>query len=152
MKPVRLILTFTGMAFVAMLALSTLAMLGGCASHDQRPAMELPSPQKRLFTLKHNLHLTNEQMEAVKPILEQDYAQKTALMKEFDPSDRDEMRAHRNKIEDLEWETYKKLSAVLTPEQMELYSKLLEKEEQAMMAQSRPQKGPGRGGPRGGGF
>lgn len=152
MKPVSQILTFTGMAFLAMLLLSTLTMMGGCASRDQRPAMELPSPEKRLYTLKHRLQLTDEQMAAVKPILEQDHKKKTALMKDFDPSDRDEMRSHREQMEDLEWETYKKLSAVLTPEQMELYSKLLEEEQQAMKEQSRPERGRGRGGRRGGGF
>lgn len=58
------------------------------------------------------------------------------------------MKEIRQKKDDLEWDTTKKLSAHLTKEQMELYSTLLAEEEQQMkekMQSQRGSKGPGGG-------
>jgi len=154
MKQIKQLIIFAAMAAVAMTLLSTVTMLTGCSPQPKRPAMEVPSPDKRLYTLKHRLQLTDKQMAAIKPILESEHARKAEIMENAEPGDREAMRATKEQIEDLEWNIYKRLSEHLTPKQMELYSKLLEEEKAKMEAQRGPQKGGkrGGGGRRGGGF
>lgn len=138
---------------IFMLALVTAALLTACSSHHQRPTMEVPTPQKRLYTLKHRLNMSDEQVIAVKPILEQEYERKTELMDAFRDGNREAMRENKQKLEDLEWDIFKQLSDHLTPEQMDIYSKLLEEEKEKMMEQMQANQGRKGGGQgkRGGG-
>lgn len=131
-----------------LLIVMAVAALAACSSHDRKPQFETPTPEKRLYTLKHRLNMTDEQVAAVKPIIEEEHKRKQELMEAMDDGDREAMRENKEKMEDLEWDIFKKLSKHLTPDQMDLYSKLLEEEAKAMEEQSRP--GPGGGRPGGG--
>ncbi len=89
-------------------------------------------------------------MEAIRPILEDEYKEKSAIMESFKDRDRESMQANREKLENLEWDVIKKLSDHLDEEQMNLYVDLLEKEQEAMKAQMQERRGgKGAGGGRG---
>jgi len=131
--------------------LTLLLTMAACSSHrPQIKTPQIPSPEKRLYTLKHKLNLTAPQMEAIRPILEDEYKEKSAIMESFKDRDRESMQANREKLENLEWDVIKKLSDHLDEEQMNLYVDLLEKEQEAMKAQMQERRGgKGAGGGRG---
>ncbi|CCH50195.1 hypothetical protein [Pseudodesulfovibrio piezophilus] len=99
--------------------------------------------------LQKKLMLTDEQVEVVRPILEEAHRKQAEIMGVPDESHREASKAQREKMEDLEWETYKKLAEHLSDEQMELYSKLLEEESKRHEGKQPPEGGRGPGGPGG---
>lgn len=130
---------------VAILALGL--VLVACAPRQpQNGRPEIPNAEKRLYTLKHKLQLTDEQIEAIRPIIEREHDKKVKIMESADFNDREEMQGVRKKVEDLEWEIMRDLAEHLTEDQMHAYSDLLAEEEAAMK-----EKMQSRGGRRGGG-
>ncbi len=123
------------------LPLCALLLLAACSSHQQRPKMEIPNPEKRLYTLKHRLKLSDEQTAAIRPIIEKEHKDKTALMESFEGGDREAMQQIRKDMENLEWEVIRELAHHLTEEQLDIYSALLEEEKQEMKQQMRAQRG-----------
>jgi len=126
-----------------------------CApTHQSTPSMQLPvvpNPEKRLHVLETRLHLSEEQATAIRPILEDEYAKKTKLIKEIES---DSTRDRRQELEDLEWSVIKQLSHHLDRTQLNAYCNLLDEEAKAQQQKTGPgQGGPGgsSGGPGGGG-
>lgn len=131
--------------FPMIFLLMALAVLPACGPTRPSPEMQLPvvpNPEKRLHVLTERLHLTEEQAAAVRPILEDEYAKKTTLIKEIES---DSSRDRRQELEDLEWSVIKQLSRHLDRTQLNEYCNLLDEE-----AKARQQAGPGRGGVSGG--
>ncbi len=133
--------------------LATMLLLTACSSHQQRPEIKIPTPEQRLYTLKHRLNLSDEQLEQITPIIEADIAEKSKIMDSFEPGDRESMQTAKKKMENLEWETLRDLSDHLSDAQMEAYSDLLKEEEDARKAQMKERRrGKSGGKRRGGGF
>lgn len=59
-----------------LLILLAAAILAACSSRQPAPKMDIPTAERRLYTLKHRLNLTDVQTQAVKPIIEKEYEQK----------------------------------------------------------------------------
>lgn len=136
------------------ITLYVLALMAACSSHQPRREVQTPSPERQLYTLKHRLKLTDEQLEAVTPIIKKGIEDRHALMEGFDPRDQESMAENRKKLEDLEWNVIKQLSDHLTKEQMDQYCDYLKEQEEAMkerMQEGGPGGGPGGGGGRPGG-
>lgn len=89
-----------GLALVSILALSTHARGPGKGWRE-------PSPDRAAARLAERLGLTAEQQEQVRPILEENFAKRRDIREEA-----------RRKMEALREETDKRLSGVLTPEQL----------------------------------
>lgn len=102
-----------------------LLLLGACSPHRQAPRWELPTPTKRLHVLKQRLDLTMAQMDAFKPILDEEYCRKTEIMQIMEDGDEDAVQEAKMQMEDLEWDTFKRLSKHLTQEQVDLLSEFL---------------------------
>ncbi len=78
-----------------------------------------PDPERALARLTETLDLTAEQQGQVKAVLEENFAE------------RDEMReAHRQEMETLREQNHTRLSAVLTPEQVEKLDQFREKRQE----------------------
>jgi len=110
--------------------LLTLVLLFGCASRDHKPEIEIPTPTKRIHTLNYRLHLTMEQMDAIRPILNEEFHKKTEIMTRIVEAEDQEKRLAKEELANLEWDTYKKLCDQLTLEQSHLLSELLLEEDQ----------------------
>lgn len=126
------------------LALLCLILIA-CGPKRPPKAMQTPTPEKRLYVLKHRLELTDEQVTTIRPIIEDHIEKKKEILDDFDPDEKE----FREKMEDLQWNTIKALSKHLSEEQMHLYSDLLQEEEEAMETAAQSQDRP-RGGKRGG--
>lgn len=122
-------------------------MLAACSQHKAEPQMEIPTPTKRLLVFKQRLGLTVEQMDAIKPILEEERQRKTALMETLKDGDEEEQKAARHALEDLDWDIFKKVSEHLTKEQVdELVTLLLEEDQKKSPGTAEPDEKPQRRG------
>jgi len=143
----RLDLSMKRYAFL--MTLLTLPLLFGCASRNHKSEMGIPTPTKRIHALNHRLHLTMKQMDAIKPILDEEFHKKTEIMARIDKAEDQEKRLAKEELADLEWDTYKRLCNQLTLEQSHLLSELLLEEDQKINgpvsnSPSRSNKGQGR--------
>jgi len=129
------------------LMLVALAAVPACSTANrQSPAIELPAvpnPEKRLHVLRSRLHLSDEQTEAIRPILEDEYQKKVELRRK---QAEDNTWEGKQEAEELEWSVIKRLAQHLDRDQMDEYCKLLDEEQKAQQ-----QGGPGKGGPGGSG-
>jgi hypothetical protein len=78
------------------------------------------SPDQIMERLSDRLDLTDEQVEAIRPIIED----KVLKMKEIRGESRADRRAARTEIRKLRWDTAIKLDEILTDEQIEKYIEL----------------------------
>lgn len=131
---------------IALIALLILIALTGCAPHRHQPRIQVPTASQRLHLMNHKLNLTMAQVEAIKPILDEEFRRKTEIMALMEDGDEDEKRQAVYALEDLEWDTFKKLSEHLTPEQVHLLSELLL--EEAKMTEEPMQEEPSSRGER----
>jgi Spy/CpxP family protein refolding chaperone len=127
---------------------ATTPLLTACSSHQdqgpgERPEMKRLDPEARFLEIRKALSLTDEQAPKVKAVLETERKAREELMGSEEKPDREMSDEMRTKMEDLEWESFKQLSKILTRDQMDAYSKYLEAEKAKMQ-----ERGPG--GPDGG--
>ena len=100
------------------------------------------SPDQIVERLTDRLDLTAEQVEAIRPIIEE----KTLKMNEIKESAGADRRAARTEIQKLRWDTERKLDDILTDEQLEKYLELRQERRDGM------NRGKHRGGKMGKGF
>jgi len=136
------------------LIVGAIVSMAACSSHGREQAPGIPEPpsvQERLSTFKERMTLTDEQVAAVRPILEEDRSERMKLLDSAKQGDRPNFRELKAKRDDLDWQTYKKLAEVLTADQMEEYSKILDEERAKQREAFRSErKGGGPGGGKGG--
>jgi len=90
------------------------------------------TPEARIAELKERLNLTDEQVTAVRPIIEEHVAQGKDIFKKYQGQGKEGFQAMQGEIKELQASTQSQLSAILTEEQMAEYGKMRE-EERAMM-------------------
>jgi len=111
--------------------LVVVVMTAACSRPRPEPQIVIPSPTRRLLVLQQRLGLTVGQMDAIKPILEEEQQGKMALMMVMKEGDEEARKAAKHDLEDLDWEIFKKLSAQLSKEQVdELVTFLLEEDQE----------------------
>ena len=156
------------------LSLATLAVLlilmAGCASHESGDAERSGGPgrpggseahggpgnpdgpggpvtaEQQADQLRMLLKLSDEQAAAVLPVLKDKLERRKAIMDEAG-SGKSGREAMQQKVDDLEWDTDKKLALILTEEQMVAYSKWRDAEAEKKPTDDRPE--PPSGGPGG---
>ncbi|WP_319581543.1 hypothetical protein [uncultured Pseudodesulfovibrio sp.] len=134
--------------------LAVLLLAAGCASRDGRgteraggpggpggPGEQAApvSPEQRMADMKSKLGLTDEQMAQVEPILKDQSERRKAIMDQARSGSSQARKEAQAKMDDLDWETSKKLSQVLTEDQMLAYTKLLEEEAARKPGGDRPE-------------
>jgi hypothetical protein len=85
-----------------------------------------------LTTMKERLNLNAEQMEEVRPVIEEDRKMRNAIIGKYAGQGREAMSQARYEMEEFRKMTENKLSKILTAQQMEDYRKLCDEEDRAM--------------------
>jgi hypothetical protein len=124
-----------------------LTLLSCSPAHVQGRAQMPPvkTAEEFILAMKERLKLNAEQMEEVRPVIEEDRKMRTAIIGKYAGQDREAMSEVRFEMEELRRMTESKLSKILTAQQMKDYQKLCDEEAQAMR---RGRDNGGRVGPR----
>ena len=123
-------------------------LAAGCASQDTRGPDQSGGPggqagpvsaEQRVADMRTKLGLTAEQAAEVKPIIEEQFERRKAIMDQARSKGREAMEKLQPKLDDLEWDIDKKLAAVLTEDQMLAYTKWVEEEAAKKPGDGRPE-------------
>jgi len=102
------------------------------------------SPDEIMTQLRSRLNLTEAQQTDIRPIIEENLAKRSEILK----SDTQDKRAKRTELQKLQWSTDLKLGQILTEDQMKEYQKF--REEQRDKSPTDQRQGKGRGSRSGG--
>lgn len=122
------------------LTITFVLLVSACATKPESPHFSISTPEKRVEFLQHRLKLTGEKVDEIRPILQIEYEANLKLQQEMENADREGMVLLRQKKQDLDWDIYKQLSEHLDPDQMYLYSFILDEEEQARQKEIRERR------------
>jgi hypothetical protein len=93
---------------------------------------QVKTAEEFILTMKERLNLNAEQMEEVRPVIEEDRKMRTAIISKYAGQGHEAMSQTRYEMEELRRMTESKLSKILTAQQMEDYRKLCDEEVRAM--------------------
>ena len=134
--------------------LAMLMLAAGCASQETRGSEQGGGPggpggpggqagpvsaEQRVADMRTKLGLTADQTAEVKPIIEEQFERRKAIMGKSRSDSREAREKMQAKRDDLEWETDKKLASVLTEDQMLAYTKWIEEEAAHKSEDGRPE-------------
>ncbi|MGE4424737.1 MAG: hypothetical protein AB7D39_20725 [Pseudodesulfovibrio sp.] len=123
--------------YLILTALAVLLLAAGCASQESRGPGQAGGPggpggpvsaEQRVADMQTRFGLTDEQAAAVKPIIEEQFERRKAIMDQTRSSGSEAREKMQAKMDDLDWDISKKLSQVLTEDQMLAYTKWVEEE------------------------
>ena len=100
------------------------------------------SPDQVMADMKSRLGLTEDQEAQIKPILEDDFVKRHAIIEKYQGQGRQARSSLRTELQELRTTTEHRLEPILTKAQMEEYRKMQEEARQNM-------RGGGRGSPHG---
>jgi hypothetical protein len=110
-----------------------LSAIQACSSAHPRNSRQIPqgkSPEEIISTMKERLHLSEEQVAKVKPIIKEACEKRNQIREKYAGEGREARTSMRTEVQELQKATEAKLSTVLTSEQMDEYRKLCDEESQ----------------------
>lgn len=140
--------------YLILSVLAVLMLAAGCSSREARAPEQSGGPggpggpggqagpisaEQRVADMKTRLGLTGEQAAAVKPIIEEQFERRKAIMDQSRSGGSEAREKLQAKMDDLEWDIDKKLAAVLTADQMLAYTKWIEEEAARTPGDGRPE-------------
>ena len=122
-----------------------LLMANFSLAEEDRRAKAMERVQQNLQEASERLALTDQQLEAVRPVLQDDAEQRLQVMQQYMLDDkgerkkpsRKEMRDIRAQIQLINERTYESLGNILDDEQLEEYRKMQDERRQRMREQAR---------------
>lgn len=148
--------------YLILSVLAVLMLAAGCASREARGTEQSGGPgrpggpgeqagpvsvEQRAADMKTRLGLTEEQAALVELIVQEQFERRKALMDQTRSGGSQAREKAQAKLDDLDWDISKKLSQVLTEDQMLAYTKWMEEEAARKPDGDRPE--PPEGGPSG---
>jgi hypothetical protein len=111
-----------------------LTLLSCSPAHVQGRAQMPPvkTAEEFILAMKERLNLNAEQMEEVRPVIEEDRKMRNTIIGKYAGQGREAMSQARYEMEELRRMTESRLSKILTPQQMEDYRKLCDEEARSM--------------------
>ncbi|MBN1141668.1 MAG: hypothetical protein JXB25_07755 [Deltaproteobacteria bacterium] len=135
----RLVPTAVSLGALLMVALAP------SISEARGPHGEGPSEERMLGHLQYRLKLTPEQMEKVRPVVQEEIAQRQALKAEHHKKMAEARNEFRKAMESRRGRLGERLDGILTPEQKEEFTKMNEERRARMEARGKEWAGRGHG-------
>jgi hypothetical protein len=124
--------TLVEFVILTVLCLLLLA-IQACSSAHPRNSGQIPqgkSAEEIISTMKERLHLSEDQVAGVEPIIKEACEKRNQIMANYAGQGREARTSMRAEVQELRKETETKLSTLLTSEQMDEYRKLSDEESQ----------------------
>ncbi len=86
-----------------------------------------PSPELMLDRLSSHLQLSSEQQAAMKPVITEEVQRRRALLDQYRAEDQERRREIRLDMTEIDEDTADQLATILSPEQLDKFSRLQEK-------------------------
>lgn len=100
-----------------------------------------PTVEEIVSQLQEQLNLTDEQVEQIRPIFEEEFEKREELFQKNRGQGPESRKALDTEFQKLQEETEKQLEEIFTEEQMALYRKMLEERQKQQPPQGGPQGG-----------
>ncbi len=125
------------LASIACVLLMSTLPFSAVHAQNVRRVPEGKSPDQIMADMKSRLGLTDDQEAQIRPILEDEFVKRHAIIEKYQGQGRQGRASLRNELQQLRSTTEHRLEPILTKAQMEEYRKMLEEARQNMRGEGR---------------